>query len=530
MESMAMLRMVSGSQQHLEREGKMVEMMASHVGENGIWWVPKTSGKPWLGAEELMPYANTHGQGRMFRAMLAWYQYTSDARWKTLLDRMVDGLDRLFVVHKDDYAYVPVYGWMEEEYFRSNYTPRGWRDTVEPTHEKFGEEGSLFNHQGNIAGPLATWYLLTGNKQALRLSGELVRFLIKPKFWADWSGGEYPQVSGPEHAHWHGHFHGYINTLRSILDYAVATNDSRLMAFVRDGYEWSRQSGLARIGLVGDGQGCGLGRLIGLAVKLSYTGVGDYWEDVEQYIRNHAAEYQFTPEDILRRLGVDVPAGELHMTPDEAIRKIEEAGKSPPVSTPNMTSAEVLRMAMGAISSSPSKTGWYLCCTSHGNMGFFYAWDGTLRHSDGVVRVNLLLNRASPWMDVLSYLPYQGKVVLKNKTAREAFLRIPLWVDKNAVRCRLGEFSLLNVWFGNYLRFQGLRPDDMLTILFPMVERTEEWIVGSQVHTCRFLGNTLISISPPLSPLYDGRSEKYRASEAPMTKVTRFVTPLVLKW
>ena len=50
--------------------------------------------------------------------------------------------------------------------------------------------------------------------------------------------------------------------------------------------------------MVGDGQGCGCGRLIGLAVKLSDNGVGDYWEDVDSYIRNHGVEMQFTPEDV----------------------------------------------------------------------------------------------------------------------------------------------------------------------------------------------------------------------------------------
>ena len=46
--------------------------------------------------------------------------------------------------------------------------------------EKKGEEGSLFNHQGHLPGALANWYMLTGNEQALRLSGRLVRFLTKP--------------------------------------------------------------------------------------------------------------------------------------------------------------------------------------------------------------------------------------------------------------------------------------------------------------------------------------------------------------
>ncbi|MBI4531458.1 MAG: hypothetical protein HY709_08025, partial [Candidatus Latescibacteria bacterium] len=390
MEAMAMLRVMSGSLQHVAREAKMVEMMTSLLGDDGLHWVPGgRADKPWIAIPE--PFVMVHGQGRIVRAMIAWYQYTGDPTWKGRIDRLVDGLDRMMVVHKDDYAYFPVYGHYEAEYLRSCYTKKGWKDTVEPTNEKFGEERSLFNHQGHIPGTLANWYLLTGNEQALRLSGELVRFLTKPKFWADWSGGEYPDVVGPDHAHWNGHFPGYINTLRAIFEYAIATNDSRLKAFVRDGYEWARQPMFARIGYVGDGQACGCGRLIGLAVKLTDAGVGDYWEDVDLYIRNHGIEMQFTPEDIPHLPGL----GE---------------GKPEPPHDPGLSTVGVTEAAPGGFAGR-TKARFWLCCSPHGSMGLFYAWEGSLRYAAGVAYVNLLLNRASPWMDVDSYLPYQGKVV-----------------------------------------------------------------------------------------------------------------------
>jgi len=215
----------------------------------------------------------------MMRAMILWYQYTGDPAWRDRIDRMVDGLDRTVALHKEDYVYWPTGGWMEQEYYQSCFVKgRGWKATDEPPNEKdIAEEGSLFNHQGAVPGALATWYVLTGNEQALRLSGEWTRFLTKPQFWADWEGGDYPGVVGAEHAHWRGHFHGHINALRSILEYALAANDEQLKQFVRDGYEWARQPWFSRIGVVGDGQGCGCGRLIGLAVKLSYNGLGDYW-------------------------------------------------------------------------------------------------------------------------------------------------------------------------------------------------------------------------------------------------------------
>ncbi len=523
MEAMCFQRLMCGSLVNLEREAKMIEMMVSMLGADGLHWVKADiRKKPWMIIPEA--FAMVHGQGRMMRAMAAWYQYTGGPAWKKRIDRMVDGLEKI-VVHKDDYAYIPTHGFYPENYMASCYTAKGWKETTEPNHEKEGEEGSLFNHSGHIAGVLANWYLLTGNEKALQLSGELVRFYTKAKFWADWPSGEYPGVAGPEHAHWNAHFHGTVNTLRAILEYAIAANDTRLKQFVRDGYEWARQGGCARIGYFGigcwdDPQGCATGRMIGLAVKLSDAGVGDYWEDVDQYIRNEGTERQIVPED----------KDYLWSFSRGKAAQSQETGKN---------SESVIDKVMGGFGGRPRKEQCFsLCCGTHGNMGLFYAWDGTLRYQDGTARINLLLNRASPWVDIDSYLPYEGKVVIKNKAAREAFVRIPLWIDRSAVRCRLRNQEVSIAWLGNYLRFRDLKPDDVLTIQFPIAETKERWTIPisgaektSQVHDCWFKGNTLIEMSPPLVPgANEYQRTYYRKDKAPMKKVTRFVTPVVLKW
>jgi hypothetical protein len=501
MEYLAMERLMSGSQQGLETEANMLLEMISHVGEQDLYWTPTHDGsKPWLGLPESLPRASIHGQARIMRAATIWYQYTGDTRWKELVDRMVDGIDKHLVVHKDDYAYIPLEGWWGEidQYHRSAYTVKGWKNTDEPMNEKDGLEGSLFCHQGHYPGVLANWYMLTGNKQALRLSGEMVRFLIKPQFWADWEKGEYPNVSGPDHAHWLGHFHGHINTLRAILEYAIATNDSRLKQFVRDGYEWARQAMLARIGFVGDGQGCGCGRLIGLAAKLSKEGIGDYWEDVDLYIRNHGTEMQFVPEDI-------------------SFIKYNQ-----------WTHALI-----GGFGMNPAKIFYAGCCSPWGNLGIFYAWDGILEYSDGEAKVNLLLNRASPWLDIDSYLPYEGKVVIRNKQAQEIQVRIPLWVDIHSVKCQIDQKQVRPRNFGRYLQFENLDKGSIISIELPMIKRSEKYDGGVMTFgwpeflgwskddkiTLDFKGNTLIKITP--SPHFRPQNPvtKWSSSDEPSLEI-----------
>jgi hypothetical protein len=308
--------------------------------------------------------------------------------------------------------------------------------------------------------------------------------------------------------------------LRAIFEYAIAANDERLMEFVRDGYEWARQKGCARMGYF-DWQGCGCGRILGLAVKLSYHGVGDYWEDVDQYIRNQGTEMQILPQDV------------------EFLNSLSEKGP-PAEKIPEVFTDHTIDRFVGGYAGVPDKSSTLLCCGTHGNMGLFYAWDGIVRHEEGTTRVNLLLNRASPWLDIDSYLPFEGKVVLKNKGSEEILVRMPLWVDRKAVRCSLGQKEIHPPWFNNSLRFRSLQPQDVLTLRFPMEVKTEEWTIPRmdgksgpdlQVYTCKFKGNTLTEISPPLipnSPLY--QRSYFLNTQAPMTKVTRFVTPRVLKW
>ncbi len=70
LEPMAMERLMSGSQQNLEREAKMMEMLVSHLGDDGLFYVVPSGGrKPWLGPEEMRPYAHVNGQVRMFTGL-----------------------------------------------------------------------------------------------------------------------------------------------------------------------------------------------------------------------------------------------------------------------------------------------------------------------------------------------------------------------------------------------------------------------------------------------------------------------------
>ena len=176
------------------------------------------------------------------------------------------------------------------------------------------------------------------------------------------------------------------------------------------------------------------------------------------------------------------------------------------------------------------------CCSCHHNWGFYYAWEGIIRpDNQDVVRINLLLNRASQWLDVDSFLPYEGRVVIHNKSARTVFLRIPAWVDKKDVTCRHNDKTVDLIWIGNYLIVSGLAPKDKITAEFPMIEHTEKY----HGYTIVFKGNTVVDIHPREHkddvhndqgefPIY--LRDHLKKNKAPMKQVTRYVSPMQIKW
>jgi hypothetical protein len=382
--------------------------------------------------------------------------------------------------------------------------------------------------------PLVRWSKYSGDPQARDLARQLAAYLTQPKLWTAFQ--EPPEIGGRYSAHYSGHIHAHTMTLRGLLEYASWTNDYALKEFCRRGYEYTRGFGISRIGYVPEWtnnnlcEGCQIADSVALSIRLCDAGVGDYWDDVDSYLRNHLIEQQHT-DPASKYYGVFC-AG----TYPTHLRNDDYAG----------------------------------CCTANCSDALYYCWESIVRYAGGTATVNLLLNRASTWLDVDSYLPYEGKVVLKNKRAESVRLRIPNWVDKARVSARgyKGKYALS--WEGNYLVFHRVPPREEITVEFPVQETVEKHIIPSGAHntselfglsplpieldkmpvsrmdwdgiwyTCRFKGNTLVKIEPErvpatlaevpggVTPLY--QRERHRLERAPLIKKTRFAPSRVIDW
>ena len=115
------------------------------------------------------------------------------------------------------------------------------------------------------------------------------------------------------------------------------------------------------------------------------------------------------------------------------------------------------------------------CCTGNAARTLYYLWSGIVEHDGGRLRVNLLLNRASPWADVDSCVPYVGQVDVKVKQpVAEVLLRVPEWVPSGSaeVRATRGKTAIELVWHGRYVSLGPAQAGETLSLTFPLVEQT----------------------------------------------------------
>lgn len=547
-EGLLMARHMSGSAENLPEQETMFRGIMRLLQDNGEYAVQ--TDQSWLAAigrtsDTLIP-KNT---SRMLMAFMAQYQLRPSGKLRTLITAMADSVCNRARID-GDYAWLPA---------------------VPPIYkgEILGPWLIILNH-GTALRALSRTYALTGDKKYLEYGSKFRNVIMKPEYWVPEAAPKV--VVGSDHGGFDGHIHSFTGALMGLLWYAALTNDARLKEFVRESYEFVRTFGISRMGLFGEM--CVTGDMTWLAIKLSDLGVGDYWEDADQYVRNQMVEAQVTDAGPLQKVNTTMPPLVEMQNPKYARR--------------GYTTDNVINRFVGcwrSDASNPANTYpqnlmFVTCCSNNNPPAMHAAWEATVRYNAGTAYVNLMLNRVSPWLDMDSHLPYEGKVVLRNKAARNIFIRIPRWVDTTQVTAVVNGQQRRPSWVGRYLLLDTLAKGDVIRIEFPIVETTEsytlkwrpserwlevanpgyEWKPDSPAdrYTLHLRGNTVVDVTPrerldhkphtgaetqdimnvvgavqhPATggclPLYERTA--YRQPKAPIRTVTRYVSPVTVNW
>ncbi|MBI2843859.1 MAG: glycoside hydrolase family 127 protein [Armatimonadetes bacterium] len=444
--------------------------------------------------QQAQPLLHGPEGGRQLAWIAANYKREKDVRWRELGEQAVLRLASA-MTYVDDYCYLPL---------GDGSMPTGWG-------------GTFF---GWTLNGLVQFYLVSGSAAARQLASKVARYLKDHAQVFDSEGrflARHDSANG-----WVLHFHHNGNAMRALAEYAAATGDPEYSAFVQKSYNHALTTGAPLVGFfpeyIGtppdgrtfiDCEADCIFDMIDTALMLTEAGWGDYWDDIDRYLRNQWAEMQMTSGEWLDAVTASLP----RTTPgsgDSADRVSARAvgsfyGWAPP------------NDCFGGIDFIQH------CCTGNAGKDLQAVWERMVKYGGGELRVNLLLNRPSKWADVKSYIPYTGRVDVKIKQPLRLSVRIPGWVNTGQVQANVNGSARSITWSGRYAQVGNVSAGDLVTVTFPISERTETVPIGSGAYTLIIRGNEVVSMSPPgqYHPFY--QKERYRTDTPQWISVQRYV-------
>ncbi|HEV8067581.1 MAG TPA: hypothetical protein VGP76_07580 [Planctomycetaceae bacterium] len=481
------------------------------------------------GVDELPDRMSVAKNGLSVAAMFTCFYHDGNPGWLQAASSLANGLVRNYApgngivarlpVVVADRAYYPpecTFDPLGRWFFSNRGKAHDYTPPDEPPFDYSGAEGA------------ARWYVSTSPLLAITqvyggvhprmpdLAERILRFSLKPGMWKNTDAEGYP---ANEHGVSDGHFTCHTHYLIYLLDYAIATHNDWLKQFVREAYDYQRAGGVSRLGWYWPGaqEGDFTVFQIALGVRMSDAGQGDYWDDVDALVRNRLVEQQY----------VDLPT----------MRQI--AGLKP-----NDTSRDaMLQKYQGGFTVSwPTSIDKFMYGSNiaSGTFGLYHAWHGITRFDKAtrVATVNLFLNRTSTWMNVASWLPYQGKVELTNKQAAGVDVRIPGWVDIKEVKCFKNNALFHPARHNHRLFIANLAPGDVIRLEFPQPVSTDHYYLPTFGHNyaITWRGSTVVDIQPhdgafpgypPQWPILQ-RDHMKTATTVDRARVKRFVAENVL--
>lgn len=354
-------------------------------------------------------------------------------------------------------------------------------------------------------------YLATGDQEALdfaRAYAEGIMAGIQPggiQIGADGNFGG-------------GHGHGTLHALWGIAHLGVLTGEGRYTEFAKRSFDWMLTQGTgtgwfpaAPDWATNCNETCCISDMITLASLIARDGHPEYFDYVERFFRNYISNLQFivTPEFETYYRKLNQSAGE------ESIRKgLEELRKF----QGGIVGGSGLNDYENVLQGNASGFEMFGCCAPEGMRAIYTTWSNVIdrlpdsKLGPGGVYVNLALNRDSKLGRVVSFFPDQGRITVKARVKEEFFLRPPHWAPRDEVRAFVGGKSVPVKWSGAYVRFDGIKPGDELTITYPLLAFTQE-VEGLWKKTpglkmkFNWLGNMVVSSepAPTNTPLFTGR-------------------------
>jgi hypothetical protein len=424
---------------------------------DGLSYRPKLGTKP-------LRVAHMFDQSSVLFGMVSWFLESGSPEIQRYLDNLIAGLWRI-AVKKDDYCY----------YLLEFYSPGGWDENY-PV--KFGlnkfDKADPCHEGGRQILPLVRYYELTNNQTTLLLAQGLTNYVMYHAgvFEPD---GSYRETQSRNQ----GHVHSRLATAAGVLSLGMLLKKEELVKWAKKVFDWTLETQSSTFGWVAEHvdlycracETCCITDAIENVILLAHAGFENYWNVLERFTRNHLLESQCP-----RCGGFDGRS----MPNDFCWLDVER--KMPTLN----------RGASG-------------CCSPAGVRALFLVWDNIVTREGELVKVNLSLNRVTKWVDVQSFLPYRGEVLVAVKEALDLAVRVPNWVKKSEVKVFLNGSSVSGEWAKDFIKLGGLKRGAQVLVQYPVRRVVLTEVIMGHPFEVTWRGDTVVAISPSgtYEPLYE---------------------------
>ncbi|MFL6352285.1 MAG: hypothetical protein ACJ74Z_10605 [Bryobacteraceae bacterium] len=415
-------------------------------------------------------------QGSALYALVTEFEERRDPNVRTRIEKFIAGLNKAAVQERD-------YLWFPQVATKKGACP----------------------HQASYQIlPAVRFYELTSYVPALRFAARLSR-------WPLYHDDTVTPSGVITKTGWEGHLHAWMDTFSGIIRCARAgapeLDRREITERAYRTFEWVKANYTSPFGWVADSVGAKtcetdtITSAIRLALELIKEGHVEYWNDIERFVRNQLVENQFRNLDTL------------HIADPQVARGVH--GSFDSWADPNT----LLAVQNGDIEG---------CCINGGMRGLFLASQNAIHETAKEIRVNLLISAATPGVEVASYVPYQGRLVLYPTRGKPIRVRTPDWLNPNDVRVS-GPAGLHTEIEPSAVWLKGAVAGPIV-LMFEQPETERAHIVAGRGYRALWRGDTVIRLLPygGVYPIF--QRAKLDESAALLKPRDRFPLPQKVHW
>lgn len=493
-DSMTLVRAMTGTEEGREIENHYKENLLTFFKKDGLSYRHNNFTEEFVKScdSKFEDSASMIDQRAVLLGLTTWLIDTEDEVIRQRADNHVAALKRIARKERNSWYYPA-----------SEYTQHGWPSFDAVVTRLCPDPCAMWGRQVN---PLIRYHQNTGNQDALELCDNFVANIVyrSGAFGEDgsWNAGL---------GYRNGHFHTRMGTIASIARYAEFTHDSFLMNWVKKCYDW----GLSKCTTFGwtpgdledqayEHETCTLVDAIGTAITLAKNGYTEYWGTAERFLRNQLTEAQLLDTSWIKQADTkenDIPQERTYYKVADRLR-----GAFAGYSAPN-------DFVYSGMKGRGHIMDVQVCCVASGARGLYNGWNNIVTEERGRVSINMLLNKASKWLDIYSSLPHEGKLEITAKEdMKELCVRIPEYVPYGAVTIKRvinGEAQVISArdlpWIKKcFLKLDNVVKGEEIEVIFPVIKRKTIETAVDETFETNWAGDNVISISPSgeYYPLY----------------------------